>query len=311
MQTINSQLKTKFKKSLIMVWRNQVIQHLIIFIFYKFEKFSGYHYEKIRFKKKTGYYPNIKNPRSFNEKIVWKKIYDRNYLLPILADKYRVRAYIKEVLGEKESEKILIPLLYVTDNPGTIPFKDLPDEYIVKANHGSGTNMIVEKNKPINYKEIYEICKKWMDTPYGAFKHEWAYQNIKRKIVIEKLLRDEIGKIPTDYKFHMMHGRCVMVQVIWGRQESTKESLFDLNWNLIDETLTYPKGGYVEKPSNLKHMLKLAYSLSKNIDYIRVDLYSINNKIYFGELTCYPGSGALPKPSSKFDFELGGKWEIY
>jgi hypothetical protein len=98
---------------------------------------------------------------------------------------------LKDVLGQQEAEKILIPLLYVTDKPETIPFDDLPEEYIIKSNHASGWNMIVEKTSPpVNRKQIIAQCRKWLSKPYGLKRHEWAYQKIKRKIVIEKLLRD-------------------------------------------------------------------------------------------------------------------------
>ena len=157
-------------------------------------KICNYQLEKIRFFKEVGYQLNLKNPQSFGEKIVWKKIHDRNPLLPVTADKYKVRSYIKEVLGEEKAREIFVPLLYATDQPDTIPFERLPSAFIVKSNHSSGRNIIVE-NGNYDKQRIIKTCKRWLKTPYGLEKLEWAYQPIKRKIIIEKLLREEDRKI--------------------------------------------------------------------------------------------------------------------
>ena len=138
---------------------------------YFLNKISNYQLEKIRFYKKVGYQLNLKNPKSYNEKIVWKKINDRNPLLPITADKYQVRSYLQEVLGEEKAKEILIPLLYVTDQPETIPFERLPSTFIVKPTYASGLNIIVE-NGYFNQKEIIKTCRRWLKTPYGLEKME-------------------------------------------------------------------------------------------------------------------------------------------
>ena len=128
---------------------------------YFLNKICNYKQEKIRFYKEVGYQLNLKNPKSYNEKIVWKKINDRNPLLPITADKYKVRSYIKKVLGEEKVKEILIPLLYVTDQPETIPFERLPSAFIVKPNHASGLIIIVENghfNKKRDYKNLPKMA---------------------------------------------------------------------------------------------------------------------------------------------------------
>jgi len=286
------------------------------YLFDSLEKTLGYPLLKRQFKKRTGYDLDLDNPQSFNQKINWKKIHDRNPLLPIVADKYRVRDYLRNVLGVEEAEKILIPLLYVTDNPETIPFDDLPDEYIIKANHGSGTNIIVERDKPIDRRQIIAQCKGWLNQSYGQVKHEWAYQNFDRKILIEQLLRDENGGIPRDYKFHMLNTECRMVQVNQGNfadKNARSLTLFDKQWSRYDVFWEYPPADpadQVTAPSNLDSMYLLAERLSQPFDYIRVDLYSINGKIFFGELTNYPTSGmAFVRPMT-FDFDLGSKWNL-
>jgi hypothetical protein len=171
--------------------------------FYFLNKIFNYKLEKIAFYKKVGYQLNLKNPKSINEKIIWKKINDRNPLLPITSDKYKVRFYVKKVLGEEKAKEILIPLFYVTNKPKTIPFEGLPLAFIVKPNHATGSKIIVE-NGNYNKKMIIKTCRRWLKTPYGLEKLEWAYQPIKRKIIIEKLLRDDDGNIPKDFKFHKL-----------------------------------------------------------------------------------------------------------
>jgi len=295
------------------LWESPPSYKIMGELFNTWERLTGYQTLKKNFKERTGYELDLNKPQSFNQKICWKKIYDRNPLLPIVADKYRVRDYLRKVLGTDEAEKVLIPLLYVTNNPETIPFDLLPEEYVIKANHSSGANIIVEKDEQINRKQIVAQCKKWLNQPYGLFKHEWAYENINRKIVIEQLLRDENGDLPKDYKFHMVNGKCLMIQVNQGRfsdKKGRRLTLFSKDWSKYNVFWEYPPADDVEYPNNLDSMCLLAEKLSMPFDYIRVDLYSIGKRIYFGEFTNYPTSGqAFVKPVS-FDFELGSKWQL-
>jgi len=279
-------------------------------LFSTIERLIDYKIEKIFFKRTHGYDLNLKNPRSYNEKVMWKKIYDRNPLLPIVSDKYKVRDYLRKVLGKNEADKILIPLFYVTDRPETIPFDKLPEEYVIKANHGSGWNIFVEKQSSINRKEIIRKCKNWLSMRYGVFGNEWAYQEIERKILVEKLLRDEDGKLPKDIKFHMIHGDCIFIQIDFDRHTNHKRTLFDKNWNFINASHAHPIGPIINKPENLDEMIALSKKLSKPFDCIRVDFYNIRDKIYFGELTSYHGGGANNFTPISVDFDFGKSWKL-
>ncbi len=286
---------------------NKFVQEL----YKKIEILTDYKIERWYFKKENGYHLNLRNPRSFNEKVVWKKIYDRNPLLPIVADKYKVRNYIKKSLGQRAAENILTPLLYVTDRPESIPFDELPAEYIIKANHGSGLNIIVEKDSSISQKDIIKRSKKMLGVPYGVIGNEWAYQQIERKLVLEKLLKDENGKLPQDYKFHMANRKCIFIQVDFQRHSADHtRSLFDKDWNYIDASNRYPKGPRIKKPENLDEMIAISNKLSRDFDYVRVDLYSIKNDVYFGELTNYHGGGSDKFTPTSIDFEFGEKWKL-
>jgi len=307
MNTIYKKAKENIKKNTFLF---VVLTNIRAYVIYFLNKISNYRLEKRIFYKRLGYPLNLKKPKSINEKIIWKKIYDRNPLLPVTADKYLVRSYLKEVLGEEEAEEILNPLLYVTDKPETIPFEKLPSAFIVKPNHASGRKIIVE-NGHYNKKEMIKTCQRWLKISHGLEKLEWAYKSIKRKIVIEKLLREDDGGIPNDFRFHMFHGKCELVQVDFHTMNNLFQSYFDekLKFFSVKKPIRL-QGPKIEKPKNYKIMLELAEKLSEPFDFVRVDLYNLNGKIYFGELTHYPGSGMDKLEPNSFNFELGKHWKI-
>jgi len=280
------------------------------YIYNFINRISYYQIERRGFYKNLGYQSNLKHPHSYNEKILWKKIYDRNPLLPITADKYQVRSYLKEILGKAKAEEILIPLLYVTDRPETIPFDRLPPNFIVKPNHASGFYTIVEKGN-LNKHALIKTCQKWLSTTYALEKLEWAYQPIRRKILIEELLIDNDGDLPKRFKFHMFHGKCKLIHVFFGRNNHFSLSHFDEKWNFLPVRLSsIAQGPRIVKPKSYEMMLKLAEELAQPFDYVRVDLYNIGKKIYFGELTHYPESGRGKFEPDSFDFKLGKFWKI-
>lgn len=273
----------------------------------KLDPLLGYPFLKKEFRHRVGYTPNLRNPITFNEKITWRKLYDRDRFLPFVADKYKVREYVRERLKHFEGD-ILIPLLYETKNPSDIPFNDLPENYIVKANHGSGTNLIQTKRNHTPEEKIVRICKQWLSTSYGIDKHEWCYQNIERRVIIEELILDENGKPPADYKFHMADGECIFLQVDFDRSENHTRTLIGPGeWERIPATFKFSKGRMPRKPDNLETMKKIAQSLSQELPYARVDLYSVNEKVYFGEITNYPGSGMEQFKPVYYDHFFGKK----
>lgn len=291
------------------IWNSPFIWKVRGIFFDISESITGYRRERRVFLEKMGYKLDLKNPRSFSEHIVWKKIYDRNPILPMLADKFRVREYVKRILG-KEAEDILIPLLFSTVNPETIPFDKLSGEYIIKSNHNSGPHFIVQKGEIPNKKMIVEGLKKQLKYDYGILKHEWAYKKIKKKmVVIERLLRDEGGQLPKDYKLHMIKGECAFIQVDFDRFIDHSRTLYDEDWNFLPVTLKFKQGRDEPRPKNLEKMLYIARRLSEYFDYIRIDLYSIGSRVYLGEMTHYPGSGMERFTPESYDFDLGKYWQ--
>ncbi|MEX1057136.1 MAG: ATP-grasp fold amidoligase family protein, partial [Natronospirillum sp.] len=150
----------------------------------------------------------------------------------------------------------------------------------------------------------------WLKAPYGLRNHEWAYTQIPRKIMVEALLLDESGSIPADYKFSMIHGECAFVQVDNDRFGHFTRSLFDADWRYLDVAWKREKSGDLPRTANFDRMLALAKKLAKDFDYIRVDFYSVNDRVYVGELTNYPGRGRNRFTPIEFDWEVGQRWSI-
>lgn len=264
--------------------------------------------ERKKFFEKQGYKLNIQDPQSFNEKVVYKKLFDRNPLLPITADKYSVRDYVKRVLGEEEGGSILVPLLYSTEEPDTVPFESLKGSYIIKASHSSGRNIIVREGEKVDRAGVVSQCKKWLQETFGVRKMEWAYSQIKPRILVEKLLISNEGEVPVDYKFYIFGGKCEMVHVDYDRFTHHTRSLYDPDWNHLGVRLKFPLGPVTPKPESFDRMRLIAEKLGKDFDFVRVDLYTLGQDIFFGELTHYPGSGMERFEPRSYDFKLGTKW---
>lgn len=267
-------------------------------------------YVKVLYRVRTGKKLNLKSPARFNEKINWLKINYRTPLHTLAADKYAVREYVKKIVGPE----ILIPLLGVYDDFDEIDFSKLPEKFILKATHGSGWNMICTDKNSFDYKKARRNFKLWIGVNFYHTSRSWEYKNIPPRIVCEELLSDMSGDL-ADYKIHCFSGEPVYVQVVSDRQSKTKkttQAFFNHNWNKQE----FIRGVYpmtekdVRKPDNLELMLQTAKQLSTSFPYARVDLYSCNNKVYFGEITIHPSSGMGQFKPNKYDLEWGEKIQL-
>jgi hypothetical protein len=255
------------------VWDSGAAYLIRLAAFHALDFFAGKAIERAQFQRAHGYPLKLENPESYNEKIIWKKHFDRNPLLPVVTDKLRVRKYIETLLGKERAAEILIPLLYATDSPETIPFGRLPRSFALKANHSCGMNYLVHDKDREDPKKLIALCRSWLRHSYGVFKYQWAYQGIPRRILVEELLAGKDGKPPCDYKFFMIHGRCRMIRVDVDRFAEHTINMYDCGWNPLDLTLECPCGELRPRPKNLKKMLRLAEELAQDFDHIRVDLY--------------------------------------
>lgn len=268
---------------------------------------SDYKYTIQRFKKTFGYMPDLKKPKTFNEKINWRKLYDQNKIFKIFADKVAVRKYVKDKIGNE----ILIKVLQVTDKPESINYVNLPKSFVIKASHGSGWNKIIMNKDMVNRKDVSDYFKPILKSDYYRFGREWCYKNITPRLIIEELLIDKNDNLPLDYKFFCFNGIIKFLQVDFNRFTNHTRNLYDSNLNIIKCQLHFPfYAARINPPKNFDQLKSVASRLSKGLDFMRVDLYSVNNKVYFGELTCYPGCGFEKFKPAIYDSIFGKYWKI-
>ncbi len=265
---------------------------------------------KLTYKRRLGFFPNLKNPRLLSEKIQWLKLHSHKKKHSLLVDKVLVKNYIRKNIGPE----YLIPTLFSGKKPEKIPFSKLPERYIIKTNHGSGQIIIVMKNEmifnkkkqPLDKHKIIKYLKQSLKHNYYHTSKEKCYRDVVPQVLIEPLLEDNLSKISlTDYKIHCFNGEPEFIQVIFNRPFNTQENWIDKNGKFHDFVYTYPNNVKFGKIKKLKEMLSLAKKLCKEFKYVRVDFYLIKNQIYFGELTLYPAGGTDMFQPALWDRKLG------
>lgn len=257
------------------------------------------------FKSRLKYDLDLNNPKTFNEKLQWLKIHDRNPEYTTMVDKYKVRKYITDTIGEQ----YLIPLIAVYDKVEDIDFSKLPQKFVLKCNHNSGVGMCICKDKSkLNIRKVKKGLKKGLKQDYYLTGREWPYKNVERKIVCEKFMEDKDSPDLKDYKFMCFNGevKCSFVCSERFSAEGLKVTFFDRDWQVMPFIRHYPKSEKpIEKPKNYELMIELAEKLSKDIPFVRVDFYEVNGKVYFGELTFFPGNGLEEFEPEEYDRILG------
>lgn len=245
---------------------------------------------------------NLKNPKSYTEKLQWLKIYDHKRIYNTMVDKYEVRNYIKKTIGEE----YLIPLIDVYDNVEDINWESLPKEFVLKATHTSGNVIICKDKNNLNKSETIKELNKWLKRDYYSYFREWPYKDLKPKIVCEKFL-SEIGDVPVDYKIMCFSGEPEIIQVHRGRFEEHTIEYYDKYWNKLDiYSEGYKKCDYIsEKPKELHKLLMIARKLSANLPQSRIDLYLVNGNVYFSEITFFDGAGFDKFYPEEFNNYLG------
>ncbi|MDB2226202.1 ATP-grasp fold amidoligase family protein [Halorubrum ezzemoulense] len=286
------------KESWLFIWRNPPLSRIASTLF------GEVTHEKIIQSGSLGYWPQIKEPRTFNEKIAYRKLFTDKDIFSTISDKYAVRDYVRE----KASGDILNDLYYVTDNPSSIPFDSLPTEFVIKSTHGSGHIMIIEDKHKWSNENIISKCETWLETEYGENTREYWYQDIEPRIVIERRIPSDDYISPADFKLMVFNGDVEFIQVNTNRHSDLKERFYDSTWTPMEFTHAYEKGPVIEKPSKLDEMIDVAESLGEDFDFVRVDLYQSNNKVIFGEITPAPGAGHLWFTPKKYDYKLGELW---
>ena len=252
--------------------------------------------------------PNLQHPKTFSEKLQWIKLYGGLEKYSKYVDKYEVRNYISETIGEKH----LVPLYGVWDKFEEIDFNKLPQQFVLKATHGSGYVFICKDKSSLDLKSLKKTTTKWLSENFYKSTREIQYNLCKPRIVCEKYLEDERGEL-IDYKIFCFDGKPYLVEVIWDRFTDHKGDVYkDLNWKTLDISyigVPIPKRT-LKRPENLEEMLEISKKLSKNLPFVRVDLYSLGNKIYFGELTFIPASGLERFNPPQIDFLFGKQIDL-
>lgn len=265
---------------------------------------------KLQYRIKTGRKLNLKNPQRYTEKLQWYKLNYRNPLMTKCADKYTVREYIES----KGLGHILNELYGVYDNVNEIDFDKLPNKFVLKTTNDSDTNIFCKDKANSDLEEIKKkMDKKMKERAQIPLAREWAYNNSKRRIICEKLLEDKDTKDNSinDYKFLCFNGKPEFIVYDVDRYLGHKRNFYDTTWKYLNISSDCPNfGDIVERPEKLKEMLEIAKILSEDFPAVRVDLYCIQNKIYFGELTFYPWSGYVKFEPDEFDFILGEKFNL-
>lgn len=258
-------------------------------------------YYFIRFKR----FCNLKNPKTFNEKLQWLKLNDRNSDYPKMVDKHEVKKYVSEIIGEE----YIIPTLGVWDRFEDIDFDTLPEQFVLKCTHDSEGLVIVENKSKFDINLAKEKINNALEYNFYYIGRELPYKEIKPRIIAEQFMKDEVHGELRDYKFFCFNGEVKAMFIASERSKgSTKFDYFDLDFNKLDIVQSYPNSEKnIEKPVNFEKMIELSKQLSKNIPHVRVDFYEVNGRLYFGELTFYHYSGFTPFKPSEWD-DIFGEW---
>lgn len=239
--------------------------------------------------KELGEFPNLINCRDFNDRIQWLKLFDQDEEIVRCSDKILVRDYVRERVGEH----VLVALYQVHDHFDEIEFNTLPNSFVIKTNHDSGTVILVRDKALLDRCAARQRIESSLRRAYGWANGEWAYSYIQPKILIEEFIDPELYKPPADYKFHCVDGKVLWLQYIYDRGSNTKECIVDTEGNVtmmhFDHNMLHSEE--FEKPSLWNELLQCAELASKGRKYVRIDLFASGSKIYFGEMTFFPLMG--------------------
>ncbi|MBY0429217.1 MAG: hypothetical protein K2Q32_08360 [Alphaproteobacteria bacterium] len=265
-------------------------------------------YEKILFHRHVGYWPNLANPKSFNEKTCAYKLFNSPRDAHLIADKVAVR----ELVAQRIGGEYLNDIYFAGDSPDAIDWKSLPNSFVAKGNHGSGDDyfILVDDKLKTDESDFKKRLEKILKLRFGYTLNEQWYLQIKPQILIEKRLTATGHSIPPDYKFFVFNGKVKLILVATGRYGDIGLSFYNPQWKRYDFSICYPMGLDIAKPNNLQAMIEIAEKLGQPYEFVRVDLYNLDNdKIVFGELTLAHGSGRYPFiPDKSADFMVGTFW---
>ena len=265
---------------------------------------------KMRYKRKFGKKLNLENPQNFNEKLQWLKLYDRKPEYTQMVDKYEAKKYVAERIGEE----YIIPTLGVWEKFEDIDFDSLPNQFVLKCTHDSGGLVICRDKATFDKEAAKKKINKSLKVNYYLKGREWPYKNVKPRIIAEEYMEDAKTKELIDYKFYCFNGKVKYLYISEGldNHSTAKISFVTLDWTFapFNRSDYKPFALLPQEPFHFNEMIKIAEKLSYGINFMRVDLYEINEKVYFSELTFTPCSGFMPFQPKIWDLKLGAELEL-
>lgn len=256
-----------------------------------------------------GYSLSLKNPKTFNEKLQWLKLYDRNPQYISMVDKYAAKEYAANLIGVE----YIVPTYCVWERIEDVDFESLPSKFVLKCTHDSGSIIVCNDKSKLNREEALNILRKGLSRNMFFWGREWPYKKVKPQIIAESYLQDENGRELFDYKFFCFNGRAMFYKIDFDRFTNHKANYYDLEGRLLpfgEEVCPPDPNRVFSKPKDIKRMIELAEILSNNIPFLRVDFYYPNEKIYLGEMTFYPATGFGPFLPEEWDMKLGKMLEL-
>ncbi len=242
---------------------------------------------------------NLKNPKTYNEKLNWLKLHDKNPIYTRIVDKFEAKEYVKDIIGDQ----YIIPTLGVWDNFDDIDFDELPQQFVLKCTHDSEGLVIVKDKDKLDKEMAKNKIESALKQNFFYIGREWPYKNVKPRIIAEKYMEDHIDGELRDYKFFCFDGEPKAMFVASDRaSDNVKFDYFDLNFNHLDIKQKYPHAEQpLRKPVTFEKMIELSKVLSKGFPHVRVDFYEVDGQLYFGELTFYHFSGFMPFEPNTWD----------
>lgn len=262
---------------------------------------------RIRFRLDVGKRLSLRNPKTFNEKLQWIKLHDRRPEYNTMVDKYEAKKYVAEKIGSE----YIIPTLGVWDNFDEIDFDALPNQFVLKCTHDSGSVVICNHKASFDMQKAKQRLQKKLQSNMFWYGREWPYKDLKPRIICEKYMEDESGTELKDYKVMCFNGEPKLIQIHRGRFENHTQDFYDTEWNKIDMDQGCSCSDVVmPKPEFLEQMLSLSAKLAAGIPHVRVDWYYAESRLYFGELTFFDASGFDGFQPEEYDFLLGSWIEL-
>lgn len=249
--------------------------------------------------------PDLRAPKTFNEKINWRKLRQHDPRFTDFADKVLVKALIAEIVGEQ----YVIETLWAGTDPAAIPFGTLTPPYVIKTNHGCGSHVFVRAGAPIDEAAIIGAMAAQLKSSHGRLLREWGYLDIRPQVLVERMI-EVPAAAPDDYKFFVYHGRVHFIQLDHDRQGAHRQNFYSRDWNPLPVRYVAPPGETVPAPPELEEMIRVAETIGRQFDFVRVDLYAAQDGVKFGEVTFYPNAGIRGFDPPEWDLKFGEPWRV-